>query len=106
MTCSWMEETGECEPLNLHTQHIDNFLSFLCHIRSLGDHELHNGVVGVVYVYFKVILSDKYFCSAEASLEAVSQTEAEEPAQTSDEASLPSTSQEPSSSSAGTRKHT
>ncbi|ROL43467.1 Nucleoprotein TPR [Anabarilius grahami] len=40
--------------------------------------------------------------SAEASLEAVSQTEAEEPAQTSDEASLPSTSQEPSSSSADT----
>lgn len=100
MTCSWMEETGECEPLNLPTQHIDNFLSFLCHIRSLG---VHNGVVGV---YFKVILCDKYFCSAEASLEAVSQTEAEEPAQTSDEASLPSTSQEPSSSSAGIRKHT
>ncbi|XP_067273803.1 translocated promoter region b, nuclear basket protein isoform X2 [Pseudorasbora parva] len=40
--------------------------------------------------------------SAEASLEAVSQTEAEEPVQTSDEASLPSTSQEPSSSSADT----
>ncbi|KAF4099651.1 translocated promoter region b, nuclear basket protein isoform X2 [Onychostoma macrolepis] len=40
--------------------------------------------------------------SAEASLEAVSQTEAEEPAQPSDEASLPSTSQEPSSSSADT----
>ncbi|XP_026146558.1 translocated promoter region b, nuclear basket protein [Carassius auratus] len=40
--------------------------------------------------------------SAEASLEAVSQTEAEELAQPSDEASLPSTSQEPSSSSADT----
>ncbi|XP_043074929.1 LOW QUALITY PROTEIN: translocated promoter region b, nuclear basket protein [Puntigrus tetrazona] len=40
--------------------------------------------------------------SAEASLEAVSQTEADEPAQPSDEASLPSTSQEPSSSSADT----
>uniref|UniRef100_A0A8C1KC76 Nucleoprotein TPR n=1 Tax=Cyprinus carpio TaxID=7962 RepID=A0A8C1KC76_CYPCA len=37
-----------------------------------------------------------------ASLEAVSQTEAEELAQPSDEASLPSTSQEPSSSSADT----
>lgn len=36
----------------------------------------------------------------------MSQTEAEEPAQTSDESSLPSTSQEPSSSSAGTHKHT
>lgn len=41
-------------------------------------------------------------CSAEASLEAVSQTEAEEAAQPSDDANLPSTSQEPSSSSAGT----
>uniref|UniRef100_A0A4W4FNZ6 Nucleoprotein TPR n=1 Tax=Electrophorus electricus TaxID=8005 RepID=A0A4W4FNZ6_ELEEL len=40
--------------------------------------------------------------SAEATLEPVSQTEAEEPAKPSDEASLPSTSQEPSSSSAGT----
>uniref|UniRef100_A0A673JY30 Nucleoprotein TPR n=1 Tax=Sinocyclocheilus rhinocerous TaxID=307959 RepID=A0A673JY30_9TELE len=40
--------------------------------------------------------------SAEASLDAVSQTEAEEPAQRSDVASLPSTSQEPSSSSADT----
>uniref|UniRef100_A0A672QC01 Nucleoprotein TPR n=1 Tax=Sinocyclocheilus grahami TaxID=75366 RepID=A0A672QC01_SINGR len=40
--------------------------------------------------------------SAEASLDAVSPTEAEEPAQPSDEASLPSTSQEPSSSSADT----
>uniref|UniRef100_A0A9J7Y5N9 Nucleoprotein TPR n=2 Tax=Cyprinus carpio carpio TaxID=630221 RepID=A0A9J7Y5N9_CYPCA len=40
--------------------------------------------------------------STEASLEAVSQTEAEELAQPSDEASLPSTSQEPSSSSADT----
>ncbi|XP_016351814.1 nucleoprotein TPR-like isoform X1 [Sinocyclocheilus anshuiensis] len=40
--------------------------------------------------------------SAEASLDAVSQTEAEEPAQPSEEASLPSTSQEPSSSSADT----
>ncbi|TRZ02408.1 hypothetical protein DNTS_034464 [Danionella cerebrum] len=40
--------------------------------------------------------------SAEVSLETVSQTEAEEPAQPSDEASLPSTSQEPSSSSADT----
>ncbi|KAK7133660.1 hypothetical protein R3I94_015507 [Phoxinus phoxinus] len=40
--------------------------------------------------------------STEASLEAVSQTEAEEPGQTSDESSLPSTSQEPSSSSADT----
>uniref|UniRef100_A0A8C1GII3 Nucleoprotein TPR n=1 Tax=Cyprinus carpio TaxID=7962 RepID=A0A8C1GII3_CYPCA len=40
--------------------------------------------------------------SAEASLEAVSLTEVEEPAQPSDEASLPSTSQEPSSSSADT----
>ncbi|XP_051954824.1 nucleoprotein TPR-like isoform X2 [Xyrauchen texanus] len=40
--------------------------------------------------------------SAEASLEPVSQTEAEEPAQPSDEANLPSTSQEPSSSSADT----
>uniref|UniRef100_A0A673I9N4 Nucleoprotein TPR n=1 Tax=Sinocyclocheilus rhinocerous TaxID=307959 RepID=A0A673I9N4_9TELE len=40
--------------------------------------------------------------SAEASLEAVSQTEAEELAQLSDEACLPSTSQEPSSSSADT----
>uniref|UniRef100_A0A9J8D501 Nucleoprotein TPR n=1 Tax=Cyprinus carpio carpio TaxID=630221 RepID=A0A9J8D501_CYPCA len=40
-----------------------------------------------------------------ASLEAVSQTEAEELAQPSDEASLPSTSQEPSSSSAGKNKH-
>ncbi|RXN06352.1 nucleo TPR-like isoform X1 [Labeo rohita] len=40
--------------------------------------------------------------SAEASLEAVSQNEAEEAAQPSDEASLPSTSQEPSSSSADT----
>ncbi|XP_056337512.1 translocated promoter region b, nuclear basket protein isoform X2 [Danio aesculapii] len=40
--------------------------------------------------------------SAEASLEAVSQTEAEEAAQPSDDASLPSTSQEPSSSSADT----
>lgn len=39
--------------------------------------------------------------SAEASLEPVSQTEGEEAAQPSDEASLPSTSQEPSSSSAG-----
>ncbi|KAK1796183.1 hypothetical protein P4O66_008871, partial [Electrophorus voltai] len=38
--------------------------------------------------------------SAEATLEPVSQTEAEEPAKPSDEASLPSTSQEPSSSSA------
>uniref|UniRef100_A0A673K0J1 Nucleoprotein TPR n=1 Tax=Sinocyclocheilus rhinocerous TaxID=307959 RepID=A0A673K0J1_9TELE len=37
-----------------------------------------------------------------SSLDAVSQTEAEEPAQRSDVASLPSTSQEPSSSSAGT----
>uniref|UniRef100_A0A671P4J9 Nucleoprotein TPR n=1 Tax=Sinocyclocheilus anshuiensis TaxID=1608454 RepID=A0A671P4J9_9TELE len=44
--------------------------------------------------------------SAEASLDAVSQTEAEEPAQPSEEASLPSTSQEPSSSSAGTNTHT
>uniref|UniRef100_A0A8C1EHY9 Nucleoprotein TPR n=1 Tax=Cyprinus carpio carpio TaxID=630221 RepID=A0A8C1EHY9_CYPCA len=43
--------------------------------------------------------------STEASLEAVSQTEAEELAQPSDEASLPSTSQEPSSSSAGKNKH-
>ncbi|XP_035380376.1 translocated promoter region b, nuclear basket protein isoform X2 [Electrophorus electricus] len=40
--------------------------------------------------------------SAEATLEPVSQTEAEEPAKPSDEASLPSTSQEPSSSSADT----
>uniref|UniRef100_A0A672R9L1 Nucleoprotein TPR n=1 Tax=Sinocyclocheilus grahami TaxID=75366 RepID=A0A672R9L1_SINGR len=40
--------------------------------------------------------------SAEASFEAVSQTEAEELAQLSDEACLPSTSQEPSSSSADT----
>ncbi|KAI4890931.1 hypothetical protein NFI96_033196 [Prochilodus magdalenae] len=40
--------------------------------------------------------------SAEAALEPASQTEAEEPAQPSDEASLPSTSQEPSSSSADT----
>ncbi|KAG1963734.1 nucleoprotein TPR [Pimephales promelas] len=40
--------------------------------------------------------------STEASLEAVSQTEAEEAAQTADESSLPSTSQEPSSSSADT----
>uniref|UniRef100_A0A8C1VJA9 Nucleoprotein TPR n=1 Tax=Cyprinus carpio TaxID=7962 RepID=A0A8C1VJA9_CYPCA len=53
-------------------------------------------------VFIKITVSDKYFCSAEASLEAVSQTEVEEPAQPSDEASLPSTSQEPSSSSAGT----
>uniref|UniRef100_A0A671P7Z4 Nucleoprotein TPR n=1 Tax=Sinocyclocheilus anshuiensis TaxID=1608454 RepID=A0A671P7Z4_9TELE len=44
--------------------------------------------------------------NAEASLDAVSQTEAEEPAQPSEEASLPSTSQEPSSSSAGTNTHT
>uniref|UniRef100_A0A8C1SG41 Nucleoprotein TPR n=1 Tax=Cyprinus carpio TaxID=7962 RepID=A0A8C1SG41_CYPCA len=43
--------------------------------------------------------------STEASLEAVSQTEGEELAQPSDEASLPSTSQEPSSSSAGKNKH-
>uniref|UniRef100_A0A672R9Z6 Nucleoprotein TPR n=1 Tax=Sinocyclocheilus grahami TaxID=75366 RepID=A0A672R9Z6_SINGR len=42
---------------------------------------------------------------AEASFEAVSQTEAEELAQLSDEACLPSTSQEPSSSSAGKNKH-
>uniref|UniRef100_A0A3B1KCG5 Nucleoprotein TPR n=1 Tax=Astyanax mexicanus TaxID=7994 RepID=A0A3B1KCG5_ASTMX len=40
--------------------------------------------------------------SAEAAMEPASQTEAEEPAQPSDEASLPSTSQEPSSSSADT----
>ncbi|XP_066532644.1 translocated promoter region b, nuclear basket protein isoform X3 [Hoplias malabaricus] len=40
--------------------------------------------------------------SAEAVLEPASQTEAEEPSQPSDEASLPSTSQEPSSSSADT----
>ncbi|XP_036437175.1 translocated promoter region b, nuclear basket protein isoform X2 [Colossoma macropomum] len=40
--------------------------------------------------------------SAEAALEPASQTEAEEPAQPSDDASLPSTSQEPSSSSADT----
>uniref|UniRef100_A0A3B4E2R3 Nucleoprotein TPR n=1 Tax=Pygocentrus nattereri TaxID=42514 RepID=A0A3B4E2R3_PYGNA len=40
--------------------------------------------------------------SAEAALESASQTEAEEPAQPSDDASLPSTSQEPSSSSADT----
>uniref|UniRef100_A0A9J8B042 Nucleoprotein TPR n=1 Tax=Cyprinus carpio carpio TaxID=630221 RepID=A0A9J8B042_CYPCA len=53
-------------------------------------------------VFIKITVSDKYFCSAEASLEAVSLTEVEEPAQPSDEASLPSTSQEPSSSSAGT----
>uniref|UniRef100_A0A673IF88 Nucleoprotein TPR n=1 Tax=Sinocyclocheilus rhinocerous TaxID=307959 RepID=A0A673IF88_9TELE len=52
-----------------------------------------------------ITVSDKYFCSAEASLEAVSQTEAEELAQLSDEACLPSTSQEPSSSSAGKNKH-
>uniref|UniRef100_A0A8C1KD70 Nucleoprotein TPR n=1 Tax=Cyprinus carpio TaxID=7962 RepID=A0A8C1KD70_CYPCA len=52
-----------------------------------------------------ITVSDKYFCSTEASLEAVSQTEAEELAQPSDEASLPSTSQEPSSSSAGKNKH-
>uniref|UniRef100_A0A672R8U0 Nucleoprotein TPR n=1 Tax=Sinocyclocheilus grahami TaxID=75366 RepID=A0A672R8U0_SINGR len=52
-----------------------------------------------------ITVSDKYFCSAEASFEAVSQTEAEELAQLSDEACLPSTSQEPSSSSAGKNKH-
>ncbi|XP_057208864.1 translocated promoter region b, nuclear basket protein isoform X1 [Triplophysa rosa] len=40
--------------------------------------------------------------SAEALFEPVTQTEADEPAQPSDEASLPSTSQEPSSSSADT----
>ncbi|KAL6486019.1 hypothetical protein MHYP_G00054110 [Metynnis hypsauchen] len=40
--------------------------------------------------------------SAEAALEPASQTEAEEPVQPSDDASLPSTSQEPSSSSADT----
>ena len=38
-------------------------------------------------------------------MEPASQTEAEEPAQPSDDASLPSTSQEPSSSSAGTQTH-
>lgn len=43
--------------------------------------------------------------SAEIALESPSQAEAEEPAQPSDEASLPSTSQEPSSSSAGTHSH-
>uniref|UniRef100_A0A8C1GJI5 Nucleoprotein TPR n=1 Tax=Cyprinus carpio TaxID=7962 RepID=A0A8C1GJI5_CYPCA len=58
--------------------------------------------VGVECVFIKITVSDKYFCSAEASLEAVSLTEVEEPAQPSDEASLPSTSQEPSSSSADT----
>lgn len=51
-------------------------------------------------LYLKLIVF-VWFGSAEASLELVSQTEAEEPAQPSDEASLPSTSQEPSSSSAG-----
>uniref|UniRef100_A0A8C1GNE1 Nucleoprotein TPR n=1 Tax=Cyprinus carpio TaxID=7962 RepID=A0A8C1GNE1_CYPCA len=65
------------------------------------DQVLHNEV-GVECVFIKITVSDKYFCSAEASLEAVSLTEVEEPAQPSDEASLPSTSQEPSSSSAGT----
>uniref|UniRef100_A0A672R8E5 Nucleoprotein TPR n=1 Tax=Sinocyclocheilus grahami TaxID=75366 RepID=A0A672R8E5_SINGR len=50
---------------------------------------------------FKIIL-EKCRIIAEASFEAVSQTEAEELAQLSDEACLPSTSQEPSSSSADT----
>lgn len=84
-----------------------NLLPLLYHKKFilLSDHVLHNGAEGVGCVYITITVSDKYFCSAEASLEAVSQTEAEEPAQPSDEASLPSTSQEPSSSSAGKNKH-
>lgn len=107
ITCSWTQETGKHEPLNLtHTRHWHhNLLPLLLHKKlNLRDQVLHNGV-GVECVFIKITVSDKYFCSAEASLEAVSQTEVEEPAQPSDEASLPSTSQEPSSSSAGKNKH-
>ncbi|XP_062858102.1 translocated promoter region b, nuclear basket protein isoform X2 [Trichomycterus rosablanca] len=49
-----------------------------------------------------ILLESEEDGSAEAVLESVAQTEAEEPAQPSDEASLPSTSQEPSSSCADT----
>uniref|UniRef100_A0A672QC02 Nucleoprotein TPR n=1 Tax=Sinocyclocheilus grahami TaxID=75366 RepID=A0A672QC02_SINGR len=72
----------------------------------LGAHEEESGGRSVPTTPLQIAAPGMYKSMhpkyAEASLDAVSPTEAEEPAQPSDEASLPSTSQEPSSSSAGT----
>ncbi len=53
-TCSWTQETGKHEPLNLPTQVLlHNLLSLLYHkkFNLLRDHGLHNGAEDVVCVY-------------------------------------------------------